>query len=113
LSARATLWDDGDSGKGIAMEDHGGFADTGLWIYGVSNAVGEAIAASVLAFRKQHQLPDSAWHVRAYGLPGGVYIDVWIGKPPNPTYREPFTVANSTEAGEKVRSLLEELIKTE
>jgi len=95
------------------MEDHGDFADKGLWIYGVSNTVGEAIADAVFAFRKHHQLPDPAWHVRAYGLPGGVYIDVWIGKPPNPTYREPYTVINSPAAGEKVRSLLEELIKAE
>jgi|CZKX01.1.fsa_nt_gi hypothetical protein len=94
------------------MEDNGDFTDTGLWIYGVSKAVGEAIRASVFAFRAHHQLPDSAWHVRAYGLRDGEHIDVWIGRPPNPTYREPYTIINSPEAGGKVRSLLEALIKT-
>lgn len=106
------MWDHGHNGKKITMEDHGDFTDTGLWIYGVSKTVGEAIRASVFAFRAHHQLPDSAWRVRAYGLPDGVYIDVWIGKPPNPTYREPYTIINSLEAGQKVRSLLEELINT-
>ncbi len=86
------------------------FVDTGLWIDGVSKTVGEAIKASVFAFRAHHQIPDSAWHVRAYGLTGGVYVDVWIGKSPSPTYREPYTIINSPDAGEKVRSLLEELI---
>jgi hypothetical protein len=86
------------------------FQDKGLWIDGVYGAVGEAIKASVFSFRAHHQLPDSAWHVRAYGLTGGVYIDLWLGKPPNPTYREPYTLGNSVEAGEKVRSLLEGVI---
>jgi hypothetical protein len=87
------------------------FADKGLWISGVSPEVGETIQAAVLAFRKHHQIPDSSWRVRVYGLANGNQMDVWIGRDRRrPMYGHPYTFFHSIEAGAKVRSLLEELL---
>lgn len=86
------------------------FADNGLRIEGVSAEVGHAIKSSVFAFRNFHQLSASAWHVRVYGLTDGVSMDVWIGRGSSPSFRFPYTLAQSIEAGEKIRSLLEGLL---
>jgi hypothetical protein len=91
---------------GIMMD----FTDQGLWIHGVSKQVGEAIKAGVFAFRAHHQLPDSAWHVRVYGLPGEHTL--MSGSERRQIRHTGSRTRCSTQvaAGEKVRSLLEQLL---
>ena len=80
----------------------------GLWLYGVSAAAGPRIKQAVFSFRSTHGLDDAAWHVRAYGVSGG-YLDIWIGAPPSPTYREPYSILDDTAAGAKLLEIIEHL----
>jgi hypothetical protein len=87
------------------------FTDGGLWIDNVSDVAGDSIQAAVLTFRKKHNLPVDAWQVRAYGVASGLSIDVWIGMPPLKNYRYPWTIDDSSSAGDKVLELLEDLLE--
>jgi len=46
------------------------YTDSGLDIHGVSETAGHSIKQVVFAFRSYHNLPDEAWRIKAYGLPG-------------------------------------------
>jgi hypothetical protein len=87
------------------------FTDGGLWIDNVSGVAGISIQSAVLTFRKKYNLPDDAWQVRAYGVAGGLSIDVWIGMPPSRNYRYPWMIDDSPSAGDKVSELLEDLLR--
>ena len=56
-----------------------------------------------------HNLGDSDWHLRVYAVSRG-YLDVWIGKPPTPKYREPYTILDDGDAGTQVLDILEHLL---
>ena len=87
------------------------FADKGLWIRGVSAEVGEATKAAVFSFREKHQLSESAWQIRVYGVTKTDQIDVWIGKQSGPMCKYPYTLFHSIAAAHRIRSLLEGLLR--
>jgi hypothetical protein len=93
---------------GKIQSRHMEYADNGIWIHGASEVAGHSIRRAVFEFRAKHNLADSAWQLRVYAV-GQIYLDVWIGKPPAPTYREPHTILDDGEAGTKVLDLLEHL----
>jgi hypothetical protein len=74
------------------------YTDRGMWIHGVSEVAGQSILRAIFEFRAMHDLGDSDWHLRVYAVSRG-YLDVWIGKPPTPTYREPYTILDDGDAG--------------
>jgi hypothetical protein len=82
------------------------YTDAGLWLHGVSDAAGSSIKQAVFTFRATHGLDDGASHIRAYGVSRG-YLDVWIGTPPSPTYREPYSILDDKAAGPKLLEVLE------
>ena len=87
-------------------------ADKGLWISGVSEEVGKAIQAAVLAFRRDHHIRESTWRVRVFGWANGNLMDVWIGKERHPGsryYRYPYVLFHCVAAAAQIRSLLEKL----
>jgi hypothetical protein len=96
--------DSGEGSKGMT------FTDDGLWIDDVSVPAGTSIKSAVSAFRADHGLSDGAWQIRALGTSGGS-VTLWIGMPPYPTYRDPWTICDAPDAGSKVLALLEDLLE--
>lgn len=47
----------------------------------------------------------------AYGVADGLSIDVWIGMPPLKNYRYPWTIDDSSSAGDKIMELLVDLLE--
>lgn len=86
------------------------YTDAGLWLHGVSDAAGPSIKQAVFTFRAIHGLDDAAWHIRVYGVSDG-HLDVWIGAPPSPTYREPYSVLDDKAAGPRLLEVLEHRYK--
>lgn len=82
------------------------YTDGGIWIHGASELAGQSILRAMFGFRAMHNLDDSDWHVRVHSVGRG-HLDVWIGKPPQPTYREPYTIPDDGDAGAKVLEILQ------
>lgn len=84
------------------------FTDGELWLHRVSDAAGSSIKQAVFTFGEAHNLSDGSWRIRVYGVPGG-YLDAWVGAPPTPTYRKPYSLPDDAEAGTKILDILEHL----
>lgn len=84
------------------------YADHGVWIHRTSEAAGESIIAAVRQFRALHKLEEADWHLRIYGV-SSIYLDIWIGDPRRPTFREPYTIIDDGAAGQKVTDIIEHL----
>ena len=83
-------------------------AENGLWIEGVSQQGGDSIKRAFFEFQATYQLGPDDWQRRVFPATGG-QIHVWIGKPPQPTFRDQFTINDDEDAGRKVLELLEHL----
>src|SRR5258706_40232 len=86
--------------------------ERGLWIEGISEAASESIKNAVFAFQAEHNIAPDDWQIRVFpasAIPLKIQITVWIGNPPQPTYREPYTLNDDQDAGQKVRDILEGL----
>jgi hypothetical protein len=86
------------------------FTDESLWIDNASDAGGTSIRKSFLQFCAKYGLSNGAWQIRAFGEPGGS-IRVWIGMPPAPTFRHPWDILDSMDAGPKSLEILEDLLE--
>jgi hypothetical protein len=83
------------------------YTDRGIWINGASESAGQSILQSLKEFREKYSLKDSDWQIRVYAVSSGG-LDVWIGKPPMPTY-QPYAVPDESGAGQRIQDILEHL----
>jgi hypothetical protein len=86
----------------------------GLWIEGVTPEAESSIKQAFCQFQAQYNIGPEEWQLRVFPETGQEIhrqLRVWVGRPPQPTFRWPYTIDDDFHAGKKVLEILESLME--